>query len=100
VCLSKTLKATDKKNTSLSHKLSNFQRVETNTSNVTLWTSVSPPHGTTLTAFADAKYGCCQMLDGLISTHPPHFPLIEVLKYRPPAVFQYVHLEKGRPWVT
>jgi hypothetical protein len=23
-----------------------------------------------LTAFADVKYGCCQMLDGLVSTHP------------------------------
>jgi hypothetical protein len=23
-----------------------------------------------LTAFADVKYGCCRMLDGLVSTHP------------------------------
>ncbi len=28
------------------------------------------PHGTTLTAFADVKYGCLQMLDGMVSTHP------------------------------
>jgi hypothetical protein len=28
------------------------------------------PHGTTLTAFADVKYGCLRMLDGLVSTHP------------------------------
>ncbi len=34
------------------------------------WTSVTSPHGTTLTAFADVKYGCLQMLDGLVSTHP------------------------------
>ena len=27
------------------------------------------PHGTTLMAFADVKYGCLQMLDGLVSTH-------------------------------
>ena len=41
------------------------------TSVFSLRTSVfSLPHGTTLTAFADVKYGCLQMLDGLVSTHP------------------------------
>ncbi len=33
-------------------------------------TFLSLPHGTTLTSFADVKYGCCRMLDGLVSTHP------------------------------
>jgi hypothetical protein len=28
------------------------------------------PHGTTLMAFADVKYGCLWMLDGVVSTHP------------------------------
>jgi hypothetical protein len=29
-----------------------------------------PPHGTMLMAFADVKYACCWILDGLVSTHP------------------------------
>ncbi len=40
------------------------------TSVFSLWTSVTSPHGTMLTAFAEVKYGCLQMLDGLVSTHP------------------------------
>ncbi len=30
------------------------------------------PRGTRLTAFADVKYKCLQMLDGLVSTHPKY----------------------------
>ena len=39
------------------------------------------PHGTTLTAFANVKYGCLQMLDGLVSSHPNLFGI------------QYVYLQ-------
>jgi hypothetical protein len=28
-----------------------------------------------LMAFADVKYGCLQMLDGLVSTHPTYWKL-------------------------
>jgi hypothetical protein len=47
--------------------------VETNQSNFRIFPMdicLSPPHGTKLTAFADVKYRCCQMLHGLVSTHP------------------------------
>ncbi len=37
-------------------------------------TNFTSPHGTTLMAFADVKYGCLKMLDGLVSTHPKTVP--------------------------
>ncbi len=48
------------------------QWVKTNPSNIriSLRTSVTSPHGTTLTAFADVKYGCLRVLDRLVSTLP------------------------------
>jgi len=52
-----------------------MQWVETNQSTIciSLQTSVTSPHGTILTAFVDVKYGCLQMLDGLVSTHPSNW---------------------------
>jgi hypothetical protein len=52
-----------------------LQWVETNQSNFRIYPTdihFSPPHGTTLMAFADVKYRCLRMLDGLVSSHP-HF---------------------------
>jgi len=52
------------------------------TSVFSLWTSVALPHGTMLTAFADVKYRCLQMLDGLVSTHPDKIWLKKTRKPR------------------
>jgi hypothetical protein len=48
------------------------------TSVFSLRTSVTLPHGTTLTAFADVKYGCLRMLDRLVSTHPKFIIYMEI----------------------
>jgi hypothetical protein len=52
-----------------------------------LRTSVfTSPHGAMLTAFADVKYRCLQMLDGLVPTHPSK------LKTRPKQLLGFLPL--------
>jgi hypothetical protein len=54
-----------------------LQWVETNQSNFRIFPAdicFLLPHGTMLMAFADVKYGCCRMLEG-VGLHPPqHLP--------------------------
>jgi hypothetical protein len=50
-----------------------LQWMETNQSNFRIYPMdirLLPPNGTMLTAFADVKYKCSWMLDGLVSSHP------------------------------
>ncbi len=54
-------------------KVMEMQWWETNQSNFRIYPTnihLLPPHGTTLTAFADVKYGCSRILHGLVSSHP------------------------------